>query len=84
MKKSIVILGVAVISLASVGMVILNNTSVSKAKAISVNKEEIKEEKTEIPVAEVKPEKEVEEESHSFMEYIEKSFITELQAALLV
>jgi thioredoxin len=45
MKKSIVILGVAVISLASVGMVILNNTSESKAKAISVNKEEIKEEK---------------------------------------
>jgi chemosensory pili system protein ChpA (sensor histidine kinase/response regulator) len=46
--------------------------------------EEAKEEIKDEPAPEIQPEKDLEEETHSFTQYIEKSFISELQTALLV
>jgi len=45
---------------------------------------EIEEQKAVEPTPEVQTEKEIEEDTHSFIEYIEQSFITDLHSALLV
>ena len=49
-----------------------------------VTSPEIQEEKSTELAPEVQPEKEVEEDTHSFTEYIEQNFISELKTALLV
>ena len=62
---------------------LVNNELRGSAPEI-VTSPEIQEEKSAESAPEMQPEKEVEEDTHSFTEYIEQSFISELKTVLLV
>ncbi|MCK4559467.1 MAG: Hpt domain-containing protein [Calditrichia bacterium] len=62
---------------------LVNNELRGSAPEI-VTSPEIQEEKSAESAPEMQPEKEVEEDTHSFTEYIEQSFISELKKVLLV